>query len=54
MGIQVISELPYRSFKFSAYTLWVNFSSDFEFIYAPVFGFGSLSLNCSFKPKSSS
>ena len=45
------------SFKFSAYTLWIHFSSDFEFISAPVFGFGSLTahlspnvgLKCSFK-----
>ena len=26
------SRMAYASFKFSAYTLWINFSSDFEFI----------------------
>ena len=51
--------VAYTKFKFSACTLWINFSSDFEFIWAPVFGFGVLTaqlspnfaLKCSFKSK---
>ena len=29
---EIPKEFTYHYFKFSAYTLWINFSSDFEFI----------------------